>query len=303
LGAAVISPAAWFMLNTAPIRSARMNNLLQRPIDDFQLLEKGIPFVLKTSLATDIETSIYSSGAGVKLIWAPTGAGKTTTVRRVIKTLQTSNKIRGAIVINPPSDSYVLPSVWFRSALRDVFGNLVNPNEKVSEILPKYDGRPFVFVLDQIDNAPMGEDMRVFIKTLAEDSHLTKLYVVLVICSDASNAKIMWDWNSHEKIVMLNDLKGNSPGVYRWDKKDIEQWLNEFQEMNSYDSLKRPQGTMWWDHLKESAIVAGTPGFLVEIVPTANANSETEGWLQRAEYKNELWKIGAKMLTLNNRKK
>jgi hypothetical protein len=42
--------------------------------------------------------------------------------------------------------------------------------EKLSQVLPKSDGRPFVFVIDQIDNASFGEDMRVFLKTLAEDS-------------------------------------------------------------------------------------------------------------------------------------
>ena len=292
LGAAVISPAAWFLLNSVPIRTERLKVMLQRPVNDFQL-PIGAPLVLQTSLAMDIETSICSNGGGVKIIWAPSGAGKTATVRRVLKNLQAARKIRGAIVINPP-DSYVMPSTWFRSSLRDMFGNLVNPNEKISEILPKFDGRPFIFVLDQIDNAPMGEDMRVFIKTLAEDSHLTKLYAVLVICSDASNAKTMWDWNGHEKIAMLNELRDQSPAIYRWGKDDVEQWLIGFQVANPSGPLQ--QGTVGWERLKESAIIAGTPGFLVETALIANANSPSEGWIKRAKYRSELWNMGEKVL-------
>ena len=292
LGTAIISPVAWFMFNTAPIRSARLNNLLQRPIDVFQL-PKDAPLVLQTSLAKHIETSISSNGGGVKIIWAPSGAGKTTTVRRVLKNLQAANKIRGAIVIKPP-DSYVIPSTWFRSSLRDMFGNLLNSNERLSEVLPKFDGRPFVFVLDQIDNAPMDEDMRVFMKTLAEDSVLTKTYAVLVLCSDAFNAKTMWEWNAQEKITMLNEVHGQSPAIYRWDKDDIEQWLIGFQETNPSGPLQ--PGSVCRERLKESAIIAGTPGFLVETAIATNAITPSEAWKKRAQYKYELWNLGEKVL-------
>ena len=343
LGAAVISPVAWLFLNSVPVRIERLKVVLQRPVDDFhRRLPKGFPWILQTSLATDIETSICSNRGGVTIIWAPSGAGKTTTVRRVLKSLQLTNRIRGAIVINPPDfygmkGSYCeagatanhqdtrhipteglveqrnMPSMWFRAALRDMFGNLVHPNEKISDVLPKFDGRPFIFVLDHIDNAPMDEDMRVFIKTLAEDSHLTKLYTVLVICSDASNARMMWEWNGHDKIVMLNELRDQSPLTYRWEKDMIEQWLIKFNVANPSGPLQL--GTDSWVRLKESAIIAGTPGFLVETALAANITTVklrdirhipkycehlANGgiWMKRATYTRGLWDMGERVLDI-----
>jgi hypothetical protein len=172
-----------------------------------------------------------------------------------------------------------------------MFGNILNQNEDLSKLLPKFDGRPFVFVLDQIDIVPMGDDMRVFIKTLAEDSHLTKGYSVLVLCSNALNAKTMWDWNWHEKIDLLSELRGQPPAAYRWEENDVEQWMDEFKEANP-----SRRDTVQWDLLKDAAVLAGTPGFLVKHALTANANSRYEEWFKCAQCNNELWNSGEKIL-------
>ena len=83
-----------------------------------------------------------------------------------------------------------MPSVWFRSALHDSFGELLRTSEKLSHILPKSDGRPFVIVFDQVDDLPYGEDMKRFMMSVAEDSYLTRSYVVLILTANAVNAKM-----------------------------------------------------------------------------------------------------------------
>ena len=175
-----------------------------------------------------------------------------------------------------------MPSVCFRNALRDSFGNLLLASERLSQILPKSDGRSYVFVLDSIDSVSLGEDMRRFLKTIAEDSHLTRSYVVLVFTSDASNARTMWEWNGHEQIVMMNDLNRESPLDYRWDAEDIKEWLVKYAESND-ESL-----------LKEADISAGTPGFLVENVQSTRDRYNV--WSRRALFKNEQWINGGKEL-------
>eukprot|EP01041_Mallomonas_annulata_P006509 gene6510-13143_t len=294
IGAAIASPAIWFLWNSVPIRRQRLKIFLQQPILNFPLSNSDNYYLQKTSLGIDIESSLVSSCGGVKLIWAPPGAGKTVIVRHILKELQDANKIRGAFFISPP-DTYRKPSQWFRSSLQDVFGNLLNPSEKLSDLLPKFDGRPFVFVVDQMDNAPMDNEMRVFMKTLAEDSHLTKSYTVLAICSDASNAKTIWEWNGHEKIILLSDRSGRSPTAYRWEKEDIERWFVGFQDAFP-SSLLQGMTSSLRDRVKELAVTAGTPGFLVEMVFPTDINSTNDEWTKRAKYKHELWKIGEQML-------
>ena len=40
--------------------------------------------------------------------------------------------------------------------------------------------------------------------SVAEDSSLTRSYVVLLLTADALNARTMWEWNGHKKIVLMS---------------------------------------------------------------------------------------------------
>ena len=135
IAAAIASPGLLLLVNTADFRSIRLRVLLGKPVAEFNPI--GAPFVPKASFVSDIENSIITSG-GVKIIWAPSGAGKTTTVRKVLIKMKEMGQIRGSIVVIPP-DLNSMPSVWFRSALHDTFGELLRPSERLSQILPKSD--------------------------------------------------------------------------------------------------------------------------------------------------------------------
>ena len=295
IGAVVLSPVAWLMINTAPIRELRLKNLFGENIPDFNL--KG-PLVLKQSLVQDIERSIKSNICGVQIVWGPPGSGKSTALRKVLKSMQEKNQIRGAVFIKPPPDASDIPAVWFRNALLDSFGNTFNANEKLSKILPKFNGCPYVVVLDQLDNSNFGEEMRIFIKTLAEDSCLTKSYITFAILSDAYKAKIMYDWNGHEKIVLLNGPYTPST-VYQWDSEDVEKWFSDYFALNPTSPLLA--SPMDQARIKEIAITAGTPGFLVDMMSFVRTDSEyhryCDDWERGAAFRRQAWEDGCKMLS------
>jgi hypothetical protein len=69
---------------------------------------------------------------------------------------------------------------------------------------------------------PYGDNMKRFIMSVAEDSYLSRSYVVLILTANAVNAKTMWEWNGHEKIVLMSDIRCQSPMNYRWDQDDVE---------------------------------------------------------------------------------
>ena len=295
MGAVVLSPVAWLMINTVPIREMRLKNLFGKNIQDFNL---NSPLVLKQSLVEDIERSIKSNICGVQIVWGPPGAGKSTALRKVLINMQGRNQIRGAVFITPPNTSDI-PAVWFRKALSDGFGNTFNANEKLSQILPEFNGIcPYVVVLDQLDNAQFGEEMRIFIKTLAEDSSLTKSYVTFAILSDAYKAKVMYEWNSHEKIVLLNDPY-TAPNAYQWDSEDVEKWFSEYFVLHPSSSLL--SAPMDQARIKEIATIAGTPGFLVDMMSFVRTDSAyhryCDTWEQGAAFRRQAWEGGCKMIS------
>ena len=99
IAALAASPGIFFMFNTAHFRASRLKVLLGNPIQEFNL--KNAPYVLKESFRSNLHNSIASS-YGVKILWSPPGAGKSTTVRRILIDMKKINKIRGAMIVSPP---------------------------------------------------------------------------------------------------------------------------------------------------------------------------------------------------------
>jgi mannose/fructose/N-acetylgalactosamine-specific phosphotransferase system component IIB len=62
---------------------------------------------------------------------------------------------------------------------------------------------------------------------MAEDSHRTKKYVVLVLCADATKVSTMNEWNGGVKIKLVND----DHLAYKWSNTQIDKWI----ELNMKD--------------------------------------------------------------------
>lgn len=72
---------------------------------------------------------------------------------------------------------------------------------------------------------------------------------------------------------------------YRWTSKDIEIWLNHFSKTHS----ELAEGSYERVTIQDAAVVAGTPGFLID--ETSNAKNFKEKKIKaNAKYYDELWK-------------
>ena len=285
------------LVDSEYIRKQRLQYQFRKRMTPFELKRDEL-FVSKLLLASDIEESINSQSCGVKIIWAPQGSGKTTTVRRVLRQLQNEDKISGALIACPPcNETKDDPSVWFRYAISDIFGVTLKPMDKLSNFLTAPKEKPFVVVLDQCEDIDFLDKMRVFIKSMAADSALTKSYVVLVICADPVKASIMWDWNGRQKIAPIGT---DEPLNYRWREYEIDLWIDFHRKHNPGTFLEDDHLR---DYFRKAAVTAGTPGFLVSSAQSGNyknSDSKKERWDRSASFFNKQWKDGAENITWNN---
>jgi hypothetical protein len=279
--------AIWFggkvVLETPWARSRRIMN---KATSDIKLMAENFPFVMKEELAEDLTKAMTVVRGGVNILWAPQGAGKTTTVQKVCEKLKKEGKILGAVIMQPPDGNADPPHKWFRMCLSDAFGALLLENEKLSDLMPYSKGHPpVVFVFDQMDNVKTTDELKCFIKTLAEDSTLVKSYVVIVILHDADIAHSMREWNGRQKIVILSD---HDVFRYKWNENDISEWLKNYSRtiFLEDDDFQRTQFITY-------ASKAGTPGFLYNYAEKAENFSKYENDIaQSAKYYDTLWSSG-----------
>ena len=228
----------------------------------------------------------------MNILWAPEGAGKSTMVRKTCAKLKKEGIISGAIILRPPDGgNHILPHRWIRSQLSDYFGSLLLESEKLSDIIP-YDesARPVILVFDQMDNLPTDDNLKILIKTLAEDSTLFKSYSVILILSDASVTCTMREWNRREKIRVLSDY---DVFRYKWDEKNINKWLEHSS------SLAWDDDEIKWTFVN-LACKAGTPGYLYHTADKTQQYLRHQKSIgESAIYYESLWENGKKQLSLS----
>ena len=228
IGTLILSPLLWPIALIRPIRELRLQSLLNKDIQDYPL--NGLPLVLKQPAVSDIEEAIKHN-RGVKLFWGPPGSGKSATMRRVLNDMKERKLIRGGIVITPP-DRYEIPSIWFRNALSDSFGNILYTNELLSKLIPKRKGEdwyttpPYVIVLDQLECITIDEHFERFIKIHARDSYTSKYYLIFIICSDATKVNSILEAGKYSYITLLNTSHT------RWSADNIDEWVTPHIAMN-----------------------------------------------------------------------
>lgn len=232
-----VSSIAYTLAESKEGRAYRLKRLLRRPLLELDLV--SAPFIPKQPLYDDLCKEIVSITAGVKILWGIQGSGKSTTVRKAVNELLQSGKIAGAILMTPPDEvqrSKITPAQWFRDRLTDSLGRILRNEEKLSDLLPSshsidnFTRKPYVIIFDQMENEVCDEVLRVFIKTMAEDSAIVKSYVVVLITADASKAKTTLLWNGKQKIVML---AGCDLMKYRWNANEIDDWIDKYAAKNS----------------------------------------------------------------------
>jgi hypothetical protein len=255
-------------------------------------LSKDFKYVEQGNLAEDVRRCYISRTGGVKVIWAPAGSGKSTTVRHVLKAAYEQEAISGVIFLTPPRMEGTEPDEWFRSQLSCFGHETLGIFDHLSDVLTAPIDCPYVIVFDQCDNLNFDSKTSVFMKTLAEDSVLSKSYVVIALCASAVKAKIMWGWNWRSKITLVGARRQQA---YKWREAEIDQWIEHY--LKYHEDSCRTDETMR-DEFKAAAIKAGAPEFLVtNVLPSENAVGGTVAdWQKNAEFYERAWSKGQTLL-------
>lgn len=284
----LITPVCQIFTSNEYVRKKMIKYKFDKEISLMKLRPDHI-YIKNPVFDNDIHECIRSKSGGVKIIWAPPGAGKTTSIRQVLKSEIINKNLSGAIIMNAPRMMPDEPDIWFRSELELYNITTLKQNESLSSLISN-EIQPYAIVIDQCDNFRFDEKMKVFIKSLAEDSHLTKKYIVFIICTDASKAKTMKEWNGGIKIKLLSD----NENTYKWNNDMIKEWITHFLHCNQNSKLKD-----YIEEFEKIAIVAGTPDFLITntIFDEHKNISETiESWRNNSLYIKSIWKTGKGLL-------
>ena len=255
---------------------------------NIEIPKTGLKYVEHPVLEQDIHNCINNEQGGVKIVWAPPGTGKTTSVRHVISEELKLGNISGVLMVTPPRMS-VEPDEWFRHQFKFFGIETLTQNEQLSTLIDNDFKKPFVIVIDQCDNFDFDDKLRRFIKVLAEDSNVTKKYVVLAICTDASKAATMREWNGGVKIKLVNN-KYNS---YKWSLPQIEKWVEH--HIKNHDMINRENNVSHYNKFIKAATVAGTADFLITNsypIEHKNIHQIEDSWVATSKYLGQIWESG-----------
>lgn len=271
-----------FLLSTS-IRAFRFKFLYKSPIIPMKSLTK---IVENKPFTTDIEKGILDPNCGVKVLWAPEGSGKTTHVRLITNKLIQNNKLEGAIIIKATETDFT-PLAWFSSSIKDLFYPvpIVLDASSINDLLENINSpqgilspKRILIVIDQLENIRRTDKLNRLIKSLAEESVLSKKFTVLVITKDPAYARGLLELNGRTKIrpICKDDLQ-----KYKWNEHQITQWI----EFNGKENIKRIEA------LKAAGTLAGTPGFLID-----NSDETNDDIISKAgSYGQSLWELGTKL--------
>ena len=253
------------------------------------LLRPNTKLVVNELLEEDLRKAFTAKGCGARVLWTPEGAGKTTYVCHILRSLQNEGKIRGSIVLTAEQTD-MSPSAWLQSMVSDNLpGNLLRDGCTISTLLnedPVYSYEspyspitPVVIVIDQIENIRRSDEMNKLIKSLAEDASLRKTYNILIITNNAAYARGLIELNARTKIRSIGDARR-----YKWNETHINNWLNNNKEGISVEKKQL---------LLTTGPIAGTPAFLLD-----NINDETLPNMMQvyAHYSKSLWDAGIEVM-------
>ena len=285
-----IKPIDW-ILNLEIVRKELIKSIFTRNVKTLSLRE-GDKYVENHALEEDIRNCIHRQPGGVKIIWAPPGTGKSTTVKHVLNSEITDDKISGVLMLTPPRIS-MEPDEWFRHELRYLGFETLTKYDHLSGLIVAPVNKHYEIVIDQCDNLNYDEKLRLFIKGIAEDSNIYNNYVVIVICTDAGKAATMKKWNGGIKIRLIND----EPIAYKWSVSQVEEWLKH--NLKEHPTINSKTNEVQFNKFKKAAVDAGTPDFLITNSSSKDiiTNQKVDSWNQHSSYINKSWLSGQQLLS------
>lgn len=207
---------------------------LKRPMKRFELRPPESRW-RNDRLEAPIRTAINNRTSGVQVLHTEPGTGKTTASRDVIRDLQLSRKISGALLVkcsNISMNNTQATRDTLQTALRrELFRVCGVPQTSragfnVSSLFPHNNNnrhKRSVLLLDQFDHVTNWDTKEVcsLVKAFAEDAAQSNSFVVVANVSDRALFKDMITWNGAQKITsMLPEDE-----IFEWSDEELRSVL------------------------------------------------------------------------------
>ena len=232
--------------------------MYQFPVAEYVLKPPEV-YTENRNFVEAVQKSILDPLCGIKVLWTPSGYGKSTYVRAVCSELQKQKKITGVIVLDAEG---VKPSptltAWLASKIGAPKAHLTSWFNHISDLLPdRFDEKPVLIVIDQFDHLHYANKVQSFVVSMAENSVLTKKYVVLLVVSNPDFASQILSWNGGEKIHSVDkDVLS-----FKWKEEHFEELWKAVASNIQLPELARKQ-------FISACALAGTPGYFLKHLPT-----------------------------------
>lgn len=208
------------------------------------------------------------------MLWSVAGAGKTTTVKKMINELIKENTIAGCIYLTPSPKDGETAYKWFQRETSDWFGPIIPEGQKLSSLLGYEQEKPFVIVLDQFEGSfAFVSKIEALVRWLAYDSSDCKTYITLAVTSDVHNAEALYALNGGTKISFLGT---HNPWDYRWAEAEVEAWVDGIIQADEGLKVLLEQGSDLRRELVQKAVAGGTPQCLVEGLRVLEDNGQLD---------------------------
>lgn len=204
----------------------------------------NIPYVENSSAMKLIKNGFESKDGGIKVLYAPTGSGKTTCLAKLAKAYQNQGK-------NVEFISCAATKLHLYECL-----SIPKMSYNLSEVIP--DGS--VIILDQMECPVYGDELKSMLREVAFDSRKIKNYVVIVSVSDKDIAEKILSLNGNDKFTALGDSED-----FRWSEVHVTAYVDQSLQYKSWSEADKHR-------LVELAVEAGSPAFLFNLESIENPN-------------------------------
>lgn len=212
-------------------------------------------FIPKADAINALVNSFTDDHCGVHVLWAPSGAGKSTFIGKVLTDLREQGKIAGCGIFQGCSLTEH-PSKWLSDCLEisNPTPDLVARMSSILTDMKKPDDGPYIITIDRFDelmNETNLNHLQSLVVSLAAESVRTKSYAVLVAVSEVRNATTVLSWNQGKKIQVVGH-----PVSFRWNRSEVEELAIRLAKNNT---------DMMSDKDIDLCCLAGTPEFVFRI--------------------------------------
>jgi molybdopterin-guanine dinucleotide biosynthesis protein len=202
------------------------------------------PYV-ENPIALEVIKGVFDDKyGGMKVLYAPTGSGKTTYLANLAKEYQQKGKHVEFI-------SCAATKIHLYECL-----DIPRLSYNLSEVIP--DGTVIIF--DQMERAVFGEELKSMLREVALDSRKIKNYVVIVSLSNKDVAEKILSLNGDDKISALG-----SASDFHWSREFVSSYVEQSRQYKSWSDTEKQR-------LVELAARAGAPGFLFNLESLKDPN-------------------------------